>query len=74
MSDLGGWVTGVSAAPVNVGAKHQRRPQIGGLTAGKANIQTLKNGHRVGWTGYSLPIVGYSVVDSIARYFVGRRS
>ena len=66
VSDLGGWVTGVSAALDN------KAVQIGGLTAGKANIQALKDGTESAWTGYSLPIVGYSVVDSMARHSVGQ--
>ena len=66
VSDLGGWVTGVSAALKNPAI------QIGGLTAGKANIQGLKDGSEAAWTGYSLPIVGWSVVDSMARNSVGQ--
>jgi ribose transport system substrate-binding protein len=65
VSDLGGWVTGVSAALKNPGIA------IGGLTAGKANIQGLKDGSESAWTGYSLPIVGWSVVDSMARDSIG---
>lgn len=65
VSDLGGWVTGVSAALKNPAI------QIGGLTAGKANIQSLKEGAESAWTGYSLPIVGYSVVDQMARHSIG---
>lgn len=66
VSDLGGWVTGVSAALDN------KAVQIGGLTAGKANIQGVKDGTESAWTGYSLPIVGYTVVDSMARHSVGQ--
>jgi len=66
VSDLGGWVTGVAAALDNPAI------QIGGLTAGKANIQALKDGSESAWTGYSLPIVGWSVVDSMARNSVGQ--
>ncbi len=66
VSDLGGWVTGVSAALKNPAI------QIGGLTAGKANIQGLRDGSESAWTGYSLPIVGWSVVDSMARHSVGQ--
>lgn len=65
VSDLGGWVTGVSAALKNPAIA------IGGLTAGKANVQGLKDGSESAWTGYSLPIVGWSVVDSMARHSIG---
>jgi hypothetical protein len=67
VSDLGGWVTGVSAALTTAGLNKQ--VQIGGLTAGKGNIQGLKDKTESAWTGYSLPIVGWTVVDSFARYF-----
>jgi ribose transport system substrate-binding protein len=66
VSDLGGWVTGVASALDNPAI------QIGGLTAGKANIQGVKDGTESAWTGYSLPIVGWSVVDSFARDSVGQ--
>ena len=67
MSDLGGWVTGVSAALTTAGLNKQ--VQMGGLTAGKGNIQGLKDKTESAWTGYSLPIVGWTVIDSFARYF-----
>lgn len=69
VSDLGGWMVGVPAALKSAGLNG--KAQIGGLTAGKANIQGLKDGTESAWTGYSLPIVGYSVVDSMARNSVG---
>lgn len=68
-SDLGDFFIGVPQGLFNVGAKPGSAPQIGGLTAGKDAIQTLKNKTTNAWTGYSLPIVGYSVIDSFARYF-----
>jgi ribose transport system substrate-binding protein len=68
-SDLGDFFIGVPQGLFNVGAKPGSAPVIGGLTAGKDAIQTLKNKTTNAWTGYSLPIVGYSVVDSFARYF-----
>jgi len=67
VSDLGGWMVGVPAALKAAGLNG--KAQIGGLTAGKANIQGVKDGTETAWTGYSLPIVGWSVVDSFARYF-----
>ncbi len=69
-ADLGDFFIGVPQGLFNVGAKPGSAPLIGGLTAGKDAIQTLKNKTTNAWTGYSLPIVGYSVIDSFARYFV----
>ena len=69
VSDLGGWMVGVPAALQSAGLNG--RAQIGGLTAGKSNIQGLKDGNESAWTGYSLPIVGWTVVDSMARHSVG---
>jgi ribose transport system substrate-binding protein len=68
-SDLGDFFIGVPQGLFNVGATPGQKPLIGGLTAGKDAIQTLKNKTTNAWTGYSLPIVGYSVIDSFARYF-----
>ena len=68
-SDLGDFFIGVPQGLFNVGAKPGSAPIIGGLTAGKDAIQTLKNKTTNAWTGYSLPIVGFSVVDSFARYW-----
>jgi len=69
VSDLGGWMVGVPAALQAAGLNG--KAQIGGLTAGKSNIQGLKDGTESAWTGYSLPIVGWTVVDSMARHSVG---
>lgn len=68
-SDLGDFFIGVPQGLFNVGAKPGSAPLIGGLTAGKDAIQTLKGKTTNAWTGYSLPIVGYSVIDSFARYW-----
>ncbi len=68
-SDLGDFFIGVPQGLFTVGAKPGSAPIIGGLTAGKDAIQTLKNKTTNAWTAYSLPIVGYSVIDSFARYF-----
>ena len=67
VSDLGGWMVGVPAALKAAGLNG--KAQIGGLTAGKANIQGVKDGTETAWTGYSLPIVGWTVIDSFARIF-----
>jgi ribose transport system substrate-binding protein len=68
-SDLGDFFIGVPQGLFNVGATPGQKPLIGGLTAGKDAIQTLKNKTTNAWTAYSLPIVGYSVIDSFARYW-----
>ena len=67
--DLGDFSIGVPQALFTAGAKPGSNPQVGGLTAGKASIQSLKDKTNNAWTGYSLPIVGYTVVDSFARYW-----
>lgn len=68
-ADLGDFFIGVPQGLFTVGAKPGSAPIIGGLTAGKDAIQTLKNKTTNAWTGYSLPIVGYSVIDSFARIY-----
>lgn len=68
-SDLGDFFIGVPQGLFTVGAKPGSAPLIGGLTAGKDAIQTLKNKTTNAWTAYSLPIVGYSVIDSFARIY-----
>jgi ABC-type sugar transport system substrate-binding protein len=68
-SDLGDFFIGVPQGLFTVGAVPGQKPLIGGLTAGKDAVQTLKNKTTNAWTGYSLPIVGYSVIDSFARYW-----
>lgn len=69
-SDLGDFFIGVPQGLFQVGATPGQKPLIGGLTAGKDSIQTLKNKTTNAWTAYSLPIVGYSVIDSVLRYFL----
>jgi len=66
--DLGDLATGVDAALAAAGitGKH-----IGGLTADTPNLEGLKNKKEDVWTAYSLPIVGYRQVDSMARKFIG---
>jgi ABC-type sugar transport system substrate-binding protein len=68
-SDLGDFFIGVPQGLTDAGAKPGSAPMLGGLTAGKDSIQSLKNKTTNAWTAYSLPIVGYSVIDSFARYF-----
>ena len=66
-SDLGDFALGWPQQLFTVGATPGQKPLIGGLTAGKSAIQALKDKTENAWTGYSLPIVGYSVIDSFAR-------
>jgi len=66
-SDLGDFALDWPQQLFTVGATPGQKPLIGGLTAGKAAIQSLKDKVENAWTGYSLPIVGYSVIDSFAR-------
>jgi hypothetical protein len=62
--DLGDLATGVPAA---LSAAGLHGLSIGGLTADTPNIAGLKNGTENVWTAYSLPIVAYRQVDSMAR-------
>ncbi len=66
-SDLGDFALDWPQQLFTVGATPGQKPLVGGLTAGKAAIQGLKDKVENAWTGYSLPIVGYSVIDSFAR-------
>jgi len=70
-SDLGDFALDWPQQLFTVGATPGQKPLIGGLTAGKAAIQALKDKTENAWTGYSLPIVGCTVIDSIARNSVG---
>jgi ribose transport system substrate-binding protein len=66
--DLGDLEIGVDAA---VKAAGLTGLHIGGLTADTPNIAGLKSGAETVWTAYSLPIVAYRQVDSMARKFEG---
>jgi ribose transport system substrate-binding protein len=66
--DLGDLATGVPAA---LSAAGLHGLNIGGLTADTPNIAGLKNGTEDVWTAYSLPIVAYRQVDSMARKLEG---
>jgi ABC-type sugar transport system substrate-binding protein len=66
--DLGDLEIGVDAA---VKAAGLTGLHIGGLTADTPNIAGLKSGVETVWTAYSLPIVAYRQVDSMARKFEG---
>ena len=70
-SDLGDFFIGVAPGLTSAGAKPGTAPMIGGLTAGKDAIQSLKNKTTNAWTCYPLPIVGYRTVDEFARYWTG---
>jgi ribose transport system substrate-binding protein len=69
--DLGDLATGVPAALAAAGLHGL---SIGGLTADTPNIAGLKNGTENVWTAYSLPIVAYRQVDSMARKFEGMQT
>lgn len=66
--DLGDLATGVDAA---LAAASITDVHIGGLTADTPNLEGLKNKKEHVWTAYSLPIVGYRQIDSMARQFLG---
>jgi ribose transport system substrate-binding protein len=69
--DLGDLATGVNAA---LSAAGLHGLHIGGLTADIPNITALKDKTQDVWTGYSLPIVAYRQVDSMARKFEGMQN
>jgi len=69
--DLGDLATGVNAA---LSAAGLHGLHIGGLTADTPNITALKDKTQDVWTGYSLPIVAYRQVDSMARKFEGMQN
>jgi ABC-type sugar transport system substrate-binding protein len=64
--DLGDLEIGVDAALKAAGLTGLH---IGGLTADTPNLAGLKAGTEDVWTAYSLPIVAYRQVDSMARKF-----
>ena len=68
-SDLGAFSGAWSKELLAAGATPGQKPLLGGLNADQAAIQGLKDKTTNAWTGYSLPIVGYSVVDELARYW-----
>ena len=66
--DLGDLATGVDAAIKSAGLTGLH---IGGLTADTPNLAALKTKVEDVWTAYSLPIVAYRQLDSMARKFNG---
>jgi ribose transport system substrate-binding protein len=66
--DLGDLETGVDAA---LSAAGLHGMHIAGLTADTPNIAGVKNKTQDAWTAYSLPIVAYRQLDSLARKFNG---
>jgi ribose transport system substrate-binding protein len=66
--DLGDLATGVTTAVQAAGLSGLH---IGGLTADTPNLQNLKSKKEEVWTAYSLPVVGYRQIDSMARQFNG---
>ena len=45
--------------------------KIGGETPSAANLQALRNGTQAVWAGFATSILGWRVVDMLARQFVG---
>ncbi|MGH3284457.1 MAG: substrate-binding domain-containing protein [Streptosporangiaceae bacterium] len=66
--DLGDLEIGVDAALKAAGLTGLH---IGGLTADTPNIAGVKAGTQDVWTAYTLPLVAYRQVDSMARKFEG---
>lgn len=60
---------GVPAALQAAGLTQQVK--IGGETPSAANLQALRNGTQAVWAGFTTSILGWRVVDMLARQFVG---
>jgi ribose transport system substrate-binding protein len=60
---------GVPAALQAAGLTQQVK--IGGETPSAANMQALRNGTQAVWAGFATSILGWRVVDMLARQFVG---
>jgi len=60
---------GVPAALQAAGLTQQVK--VGGETPSPANLQALRNGTEAVWTGFPTSILGWRVVDMLARQFVG---
>jgi ribose transport system substrate-binding protein len=60
---------GVPAALQAAGLTQQVK--IGGETPSAANLQALRNGTEAVWAGFATSILGWRVVDMLARQFVG---
>jgi ribose transport system substrate-binding protein len=60
---------GVPAALQAAGLTKQVK--IGGETPSAANLQALRNGTEAVWAGFATSILGWRVVDMLARYFDG---
>ena len=60
---------GVPAALQAAGLTHQVK--IGGETPSAANLQALRNGTEAVWAGFATSILGWRVVDMLARQSVG---
>jgi ribose transport system substrate-binding protein len=60
---------GVPAALQAAGLTQQVK--VGGETPSPANLQALRNGTEAVWTGFPTSILGWRVVDMLARHFAG---
>ncbi len=66
---FGDLATGVNGALKSAGLDGQA--QIAGETPSAANVQALRDGTEAVWPGFPTSILGWRVVDMLARSFVG---
>jgi ribose transport system substrate-binding protein len=66
--DNGSTATGVSAAVTAAGIQGV---VIGGEAPSAASIQDLKSGQNEAWAALSIPILGFGLIDVLARHFNG---
>ena len=69
MFSFGDLSLGVPAALQSAGLTQQVK--IGGETPSTANLQALRSGTEAVWAGFPTSILGWRVVDMLARYFDG---
>jgi ribose transport system substrate-binding protein len=69
MFSFGDLSLGVPAALQSAGLTQQVK--IGGETPSTANLQALRTGTEAVWAGFPTSILGWRVVDMLARYFDG---
>jgi ribose transport system substrate-binding protein len=66
--DNGSTATGVTAAVQAAGLKGI---VIGGESPTPASVQDLKSGENQAWAALSIPMLGFSLIDVLARHFTG---
>ena len=69
MFSFGDLSLGVPAALQAAGLTQQVK--VGGETPSTANLQALRAGTQAVWAGFPTSILGWRVIDMLARYFVG---